>query len=60
MSDRDDPPNERPVLSTEERAEAERMWLCHYHRAAGSLGDYYMMYPLDRPPERDRERDDGR
>jgi hypothetical protein len=56
MSDPDDFSDEIHALSIEERAEIERMELYRYHRAAGSLGTYYMMYPLDRPPERDRER----
>lgn len=33
--------------TTNEKAEAERVMLYWHHRQAGSLGTYYLMYPMD-------------
>ena len=47
------PPFNEPIR---EHPEAERARLHDYHRRAGTMETYYMMYPLDRPPSRERER----
>ena len=44
------PPFNEPIR---EHPEAERARLYRQHKAAGTLGTYFMMYPLDRPPGRD-------
>ena len=56
--DRDYSPNPPYNEPIREHPEAERARLYRQHRAAGTLGTYFMMYPLDRPPGRDR--DNGR
>jgi len=38
-----------------EHPDAERSRLYQYHRAAGTMELYFEMYPLDRPPSRDRD-----
>lgn len=55
--DEDDSPNPPYNEPIREHPEAERMRLFDYHRRAGTLGTYYDLYPLDRPPVREPERE---
>ncbi len=47
-------------LGEVERAEAIRVELYQTHKAHGSLGIYYSLYPDEAPIRPERERDDGR
>ena len=49
--ERDYSPNPAFNEPIREHPEAERARLYRQHKAAGTLGTYLMMYPLDRPPE---------
>lgn len=49
------PPLNEPIRETRDQ---ERMRLYRQHRDAGTLETYFDLYPLDRPPGRDR--DNGR
>lgn len=42
------PPHIPPVRQD---PDAAKVALYRYHQAAGSLGDYYALFPMDRPPE---------
>ena len=46
------------ALTAEERAAVRRARLYQTHKAHGSLGTYYLMYPDEKPRGWDRERDD--
>jgi hypothetical protein len=39
-----------------EHPDAEKARLHDHHKRAGTMETFYEMYPLDRPPSRDRER----
>ena len=59
MSDSPNPPFAIGIPENED-PDTLRARLFQYHRANGSLGDYYAMYPDDAPrsqPERQRERE---
>lgn len=42
------PPHDAPLRKD---SDAEKAALYRYHNAAGSLGDYYELFPMDRLPE---------
>ena len=47
-------------LGEVEKADAIRAALYQWHKAHGSLGVYYSLYPDDAPIRPQRDRDDGR
>jgi len=55
-------PNSFEALTNDEKAAARRAQLYATHKARGTLGIFYEMYPDLAPPprRRDVERDDGR
>lgn len=58
--EREERPPKSPLdlMTSEERATAEKARLYLVHKAHGSLGIYYLLYPEDRPaPPRERGRD---
>jgi hypothetical protein len=58
--DEDTSPNPPFIEPNYEHPEAERTRLYRQHRAAGTLGTYFDLYPLDRPPGHDRANENER
>ena len=51
------PPFNEPIRETPDE---ERARLYRQHREAGTLGTYFDLYPLDRPPGHDRANENER